>query len=125
VSTHGVLICYIRPLSTLPLNEGERSISLTGRCTVERTRHWYPLNRSLAGSQSFCGQCEEKSFFFLCREWKHDFSVTTYGHSDLLGAWQERIRAKNGSRIVVSLADSHRKNSSTLMCTVLRIVWST
>lgn len=65
----------------------------------------------------------KKSFPYLCRECEHDFSVTTYGHSDLLGARQERKRAKNGTVIVVSLADNHRENSSTLMCTVWHIVY--
>jgi hypothetical protein len=65
VSTHGVVMCHIRPLSILPLNGGEMSTSRTGRCTLGRLHHWYPLNRSLAGSQSFCGQCEEKRFFFF------------------------------------------------------------
>lgn len=68
------------------------------------------------------GSAGKKNFPYLCCEWKHDFSVTTYGHSDLLGARQERKLAKNGTVIVVSLADNHRENSSTLLCTVLRIV---
>jgi hypothetical protein len=123
VSTHGVVMYYIRPFSTLPLNRGERSTSRTGRCTISRIHHWYPLNRRLAGSQSYCGNTRKKSFSYLCRQWKHDFSVTTYGHNDLLGARQERKPAENGSMIVVSLAHSHRKNSNTLMYTVLRIVY--
>ena len=66
---------------------------------------------------------KKKNFSYLCRISKHDFSVRTYGHSDLLGARQESKSARNEITVRVSLADTHRKNSSTLMFTVVCIVY--
>jgi hypothetical protein len=63
------------------------------------------------------GNARKKSFSYISRERKHDFSVTTNGQRDLLGARQERKHAKNETIIAVSLVDSHRIKSIMLMCT--------